>query len=369
MAMQLDALSDDWVDQDDRDVLDLWNELVGETVGDRLGVDDEVTAADMTARLAVLREHGWLEFVNDEDTSDTVYFEAIKRLHRRDLPLAVPLVEIWSALRLLGRVSTDAAADLIAGTLDGERIATLDVSGLFSPHEAGAALRTGWIPFGDAVDILTVVKSGDGYELHALRPGAGVRTAAPCPDPTLPAVTVSGVTPDASTLVATLSPELLATTRAEVLVAQSAALVGQAQAVLRSTVDYLTTREQFGVPIGSFQALRHRAADVAADVYAAQQLSIHAAERVADHPDALALGYLAKSACGRAAMFAAGEAVQLHGGIGFTWEGGVHFGLKRSMYLAMSGISVGACEEELGAWTLSSPTLLWAGGVDSGESD
>jgi alkylation response protein AidB-like acyl-CoA dehydrogenase len=174
------------------------------------------------------------------------------------------------------------------------------------------------------------------------------------PDPTLPSTAV-GADPDAERL-GLLGGTELDDARADVLVSQAAALAGQSQAMLDSTVAYLTTREQFGVPIGSFQALRHRAADCATEVYAAQQLSIHAAAELRRHREPLALGQLAKAFVG--------QAVQLHGGMGFTWEGGVHFGLKRIMHLAMTGPTVAECEEHLGRRALSSDALLWAGGLD-----
>jgi alkylation response protein AidB-like acyl-CoA dehydrogenase len=180
------------------------------------------------------------------------------------------------------------------------------------------------------------------------------------PDPTLPSVAVPAV----GEPVGRLARADVDAARAELLVAQAAALAGQAEAMLAATVTYLGEREQFGVPIGSFQALRHRAADLATETYAAHRMSLHAAQQLEGHPQPLVLGLLAKAFVGAAAVRTASEAVQLHGGMGFTWEGGVHFGLKRIVHLATTGPTVAECEERLGRWAASGHQLLWAGGLE-----
>jgi alkylation response protein AidB-like acyl-CoA dehydrogenase len=107
--------------------------------------------------------------------------------------------------------------------------------------------------------------------------------------------------------------------------------VGGAKAVLDLTVDYLKTREQFGKPIGSFQALKHRCAEHKVAIEAADALLADAVARW-DRDDAEAELYalLVKAlACDAYAAMAA-DAVQLHGGIGFTWEHVCHLYLKRA---------------------------------------
>ena len=97
------------------------------------------------------------------------------------------------------------------------------------------------------------------------------------------------------------------------------------------TVAYVKERKQFARPVGSFQALKHRLADVWIAVTQARAAARYAAaclaEGDADTPVAIAL---AKAACGDAAVHAAQECVQLHGGIGFTWEHPAHLLLKRA---------------------------------------
>ncbi|HST42818.1 MAG TPA: acyl-CoA dehydrogenase family protein [Conexibacter sp.] len=103
----------------------------------------------------------------------------------------------------------------------------------------------------------------------------------------------------------------------------AAELVGLADALLRMSVDYAGERQQFGAPIGSFQAIKHRLADVLIAVERARSLTWHAAVLAAAQPLAPATAtaaHFAKAAAGDAATTAARAAVQVHGGIGITRE-------------------------------------------------
>jgi alkylation response protein AidB-like acyl-CoA dehydrogenase len=111
------------------------------------------------------------------------------------------------------------------------------------------------------------------------------------------------------------------------LVAQVAALdaVGATRTALGATVDYALERHQFGRPIGSFQAYKHRCATA----FQLFKLAQSGAFRAAQDDD----GWLALAAAlegTRACTFVCGDAVQLHGAIGFSWESGLHAYLKRS---------------------------------------
>src|SRR5580704_4952730 len=104
--------------------------------------------------------------------------------------------------------------------------------------------------------------------------------------------------------------------------------LGLAQRCLDLTVEYVKERRQFARQIGSFQAIKHRLADLWTTITLARAASRYAAACLADDdPVAVAL---AKSACCDAAVTAAQECVQLHGGIGFTWEHPAHLYLKRA---------------------------------------
>ena len=107
--------------------------------------------------------------------------------------------------------------------------------------------------------------------------------------------------------------------------------VGLAQRCLDMTLAYVKERRQFGRPVGSFQALKHRLADVWVAVSQARAASRYAAACLASgDPDAKVAVAIAKAYCSEAAVHAAQECVQLHGGIGFTWEHPAHLYLKRA---------------------------------------
>jgi alkylation response protein AidB-like acyl-CoA dehydrogenase len=107
--------------------------------------------------------------------------------------------------------------------------------------------------------------------------------------------------------------------------------LGVAQRCLDMTVAYVKERRQFARPVGSFQALKHRLADVWIAVTQARAAARYAAACLAaGDPDTPVAVALAKAACGEAAVQAAQECVQLHGGIGFTWEHPAHLLLKRA---------------------------------------
>ncbi|MEV7655031.1 acyl-CoA dehydrogenase family protein [Streptomyces anulatus] len=103
----------------------------------------------------------------------------------------------------------------------------------------------------------------------------------------------------------------------------AAEAVGTAASALERTVEYVKAREQFGRAVGSFQAVKHRLADLYVRVEAARSAAYHAAR----DPEA---GPLALAQALEAARITTGEAVQLHGGIGFTWEHEAHRYLKRA---------------------------------------
>src|SRR5690606_26199248 len=101
--------------------------------------------------------------------------------------------------------------------------------------------------------------------------------------------------------------------------------LGLAQWCLETTVEYAKTRIQFARPIGSFQAIKHRLADLFLEVAQAQAAARYAADTLATgDADAPVAQAVAQSYCSDVAVHAAEEALQLHGGIGMTWEHPVH---------------------------------------------
>ena len=108
-------------------------------------------------------------------------------------------------------------------------------------------------------------------------------------------------------------------------------MVGGAQALLDSAVAYAKLRVQFGRPIGSFQAIKHKCADMLLDVELAKSAAYYAAQAEADHdPETPSLASMAKAAAADAYMRTAAATIQIHGGIGFTWENDTHLWFKRA---------------------------------------
>jgi alkylation response protein AidB-like acyl-CoA dehydrogenase len=114
-------------------------------------------------------------------------------------------------------------------------------------------------------------------------------------------------------------------------VALAAEQLGGAQRALEMTVDYIKVRHQFGRPIGSFQAIKHRCADMFVLVESARSAVLHAAAVADERPEELPkAAALAKAYCSDAYFHIAGETIQMHGGIGFTWEHDAHLYFKRA---------------------------------------
>ena len=113
--------------------------------------------------------------------------------------------------------------------------------------------------------------------------------------------------------------------------ATAADSAGAARSIAERTIDYMKTREQFGQPIAGFQALKHRAADLATKLAVMDEMVAHAIDRAAaEAPDADIWSALAKSEVTEAAVFVTTDCVQLHGGVGFTWDFDPHIFLKRA---------------------------------------
>lgn len=124
---------------------------------------------------------------------------------------------------------------------------------------------------------------------------------------------------------------------------------GAAARALETTVRYAKERVQFGRPIGSFQAVKHRLADMYTAVEGARSLALAAAAADDDRGGAPALAAAATSACSEAFSYVAGEMIQLHGGIGITWEHEAHEFFKRAHGSAQLFGSPAAHRERLAA--------------------
>ena len=114
-------------------------------------------------------------------------------------------------------------------------------------------------------------------------------------------------------------------------VALAAEEVGGAQKVLEMAVEYAKVRVQFGRPIGSFQAIKHKCADMLLEVESAKSAAYYGMWCASEMNDELpSTASLAKAYCSEAYFHAAAENIQIHGGIGFTWEHPAHLYFKRA---------------------------------------
>jgi acyl-CoA dehydrogenase len=266
------------------------------------------------------------------------------------------LAEVAIAVEETGRVLLPAPylSTALAGAVLGEGSAARDTGGAapgartaaaeFLPGIASGALRAAFV-FGGSLQAadgrltgvarhvldgaeagLFVVRAGD--TLFAVRAADTVVTPAGTLDETRSQATVEFRGSPAAEVgcAAGRAEELF-----RVMLAVESA--GAAAHCLEVTVAYLKTRVQFGRPLGAFQALRHRCADLAVEVTSARATAyaaVRAAAGTASQAELAVLGPLAKRHCVDVFWHAAAEMIQLHGGIGFTWEHEAHRYLKRA---------------------------------------
>jgi alkylation response protein AidB-like acyl-CoA dehydrogenase len=243
-----------------------------------------------------------------------------------------------------------AMARWLPGIVDGSLTATLAVgeeSGSWDLADVAATAKPtggdGWAVTGTklyVVDghtadlILVVAQAPDGPGVFAVERGAeGLATARlDVLDATraLASVALDGA---AAVRVGTdrNAADWLSEVRDLVLVALAAEQLGGASRCLDLAVDYAKVREQFGRPIGSFQAIKHKCANMLIEVECARSAVLHAREAIAGgQPDASLAATLAYAYCSQAFTHAAKECIQVHGGIGYTWEHDAHLYLRRA---------------------------------------
>ena len=261
-------------------------------------------------------------------------------------PFLATTTQLVPALREAG--TTFLLGDIASGTVTGSLAVAED--GRWDPGAvATTAKKDGpsWVLDGvkthvvDAVgatELAVVARGPDGLGLFVV-PASEVGCASPQQlDPTLPAATVTlrGVPvegervliepghPDADRAVARVLEQ--ATT------AVALSTVATCRAIFETTLQYAKDREQFGRPIGSFQAIKHRLAECYLAVERASSLAWFAALTIAEDDERRATATaMAKAAAGECSQLLTRDGLQLHGGVGFTWEHDLHFLLKRAM--------------------------------------
>ena len=224
----------------------------------------------------------------------------------------------WVAAGIAAEASRDGDGYMLNGTktfvIDGHT-AQLLVIAARRPQSSGK----------DGVSLFLVPASTPGIECRLLPTMDQTRRQAE--------ITLSGVRVPASALMGNEGEgwPVLSRTLDLAAIALSAEQVGGAQRCLDMSVQYAKERVQFGRPIGSFQALKHKCADMLLRVESARSASYYAGWAASvDDPELPVLASLAKAYCTDAYFFCAAESVQIHGGVGFTWEYDVHLHFKRA---------------------------------------
>ncbi len=188
-----------------------------------------------------------------------------------------------------------------------------------------------FVAHGGAAQLFYVTGQSGGWLVRADAPGVTV-TSQITMDQTRPLARVELADAEAEPLADPVSASLAARNVAFVTIAAEA--LGVAQQCLDRTVAYAKERVQFGRAIGSFQAYKHRLADMMVDIEQARSAVYWAACAVdEDSPDAQLAIHAAKSFAADTAFKCAADMIQLHGGIGFTWEHDAHLFFKRARAL------------------------------------
>jgi alkylation response protein AidB-like acyl-CoA dehydrogenase len=261
-----------------------------------------------------------------------------------------PVLSTVLALGALVRAADNGvagAAEWVAPLAEGRAIGCV----VWEPERAGEPVIDG-----PAADVAVVLGAGEVVALD-LRDGARPAREAAM-DLTRPIGRLSADRPAPVALGDTHAADDLIDRAA---VAHSAELLGAASAALDLAVAYAKEREQFGRPIGSFQAVKHRCADMLVDVEGMRSAVYWAAWCIAaGHPDRSIAASTAKTWSADAAKRVLASALQVHGGIGFTWEHDLHLFLKRAH---LSQVSCGDA-----TWHRARLARLLRARVDAGES-
>jgi len=207
-------------------------------------------------------------------------------------------------------------------------------------------IGTGWVLQGvkhavvdgaTADEVLVVARGVEGLGAFVVERNAMQVTPRLVVDPTLPMADLrfDGVIVEADRVLALPGDphvdRALRRALEEATVATAAMTVGACRRLFEETVEYTKAREQYDRPIGSFQALKHRMADMYLSVERATALVYFAALTITDdHADRSLAAAASKAAAGDCQQLVVQDGLQLHGGIGYTWEHNLHFLLKRS---------------------------------------
>ncbi|WP_329377734.1 acyl-CoA dehydrogenase family protein [Streptomyces sp. NBC_01716] len=285
----------------------------------------------------------------------------LEELGRAVTPAPYLTSSVIATHTLLGCGTGDggAVAKLLSALAEGRTVAVLAVPLSTGPDAPlpdtapGAAIRA--VADAAIADVLLVIGHDGLYAVETAAPGVTVRAQTPL-DLTRPlstvtvdaaALTAGTRLADAGTAEAAVRSGLL--TGAGLLASEQ---LGLAEWCLEETVRHTRERHQFNRPVGSFQALKHRMAQLWLEVVSARAAARNAADALATDSSGVPLAVaVAQAYCGRVAVHAAEECVQLHGGIGMTWEHPAHLYLKRAKSAEIALGSTGSHRERLAVLT------------------
>ena len=208
-----------------------------------------------------------------------------------------------------------------AGALPGLAAGTVPGTVGFLEEGTTGSATAELVPDAEAAELIALLGDGSGLIAEAARADVSPLSTI---DPTRRFATVAATGGDQL-------PGDTAAARDLISVAMAAELTGIAQRAMEMAVAYAKEREQFGRPIGAYQAVSNRCARMLYDTEEARSLTYYAAWTADAEPESLAnAAAMAKARASEAAWAVTNAALQVHGGIGFTWEHDLHFLLKRA---------------------------------------
>jgi alkylation response protein AidB-like acyl-CoA dehydrogenase len=310
-------------------------------------------SGDGAALWRTLVEHDWPALGLPEDAGGLglgfvevgILVEELGRIAAPS-PYLATVTQLVPALREAG--STSVLGEVASGAVTGSLAMAED--GRWEPGAVRTTARrdgSAWVLDGvkshvvdaaSATELAVVARGDAGLGVFAV-PVSVVRCSTPQQlDPTLPVTTVTlqaVPVPDERVLFEPGDPRAesaLARVLEEATTAVALSTVATCRAIFETTLEYAKDREQFGRPIGSFQAIKHRLAECYLAVERASALAWFAALTIAEDDDRRATATaMAKAAAGECQQLLTRDGLQLHGGVGFTWEHDLHFLLKRAM--------------------------------------
>jgi len=339
---------------DGRELVDAFAHQIEEAVGD-LVISFRPPRAEVEAAFAAVHAQvvagGWHELVVEgpgtgEDAAVlAAIVEAAARI-KRTAPY--PFAESFAARRLLKELGLDELA----------RDPGSITAALGNAIEDDGPLVFGYGQWTDHRYFLTAESDG-AFALRDAAADALDPAALQQPDHTRPHFALRSGAAASAEVIARVPREAAVRAAAELVLFEAAEQLGAAGALFDATVTYLNQREQFGAPLSSFQALRHRIVDVFAQLETLRSLVGYASWAADARPESLLeFAAMAKGYGSRIAWHAGSEAIQMHGAMGFTWEQGLQVPLGRVMSLALTSPSGAYCLELVGRRVLERGELV-----------